>query len=143
MYRLPKLFLTYSAAALAAVALLLAAPRAAHAIAAALVQVTNTAASPAIAQDVAKLASQNVLLISNPSSSSGYPNPNPILTSGNGVLHQMFPNGTYSASPFVVPAGQNLVVTTVDLYTGGGPRGDRRNCKYRDPSDSRILLRGN
>ena len=51
MFHLPKT-LTYGAAALAAGALILATPRAAHAIAATLVQVTNTTADPVPNKDV-------------------------------------------------------------------------------------------
>ena len=110
MIQLPKSALSYGAAALAAGALMLAAPRAAHAIAATLVQVTNTPANPAIAQGVEKLASQNVLLVS----SAGAVSPQSYA-----VLHQMLPDGTVAAAPFVVPSGQNLVVTTIDLLSYG------------------------
>jgi hypothetical protein len=46
MFRLPKTALHFGAAAIVAGALLLTAPRAVHAVAAALVQVTNTTANP-------------------------------------------------------------------------------------------------
>jgi hypothetical protein len=46
MFRLPKSVLSFCGGALALGVLILAAPRAAHAIAATLVQVTNTAANP-------------------------------------------------------------------------------------------------
>jgi hypothetical protein len=52
MFRVPKSALSYGAAAFAAKALLLSAPRAARAIAAPLVQVTNTAANPVPNKDV-------------------------------------------------------------------------------------------
>ncbi len=114
MFRPPKSVLSYGAVAVATGILMLAAPRAAHAIAATLVQVTNTAANPAITQGVEKLASQNVLLVS----SAGL-----VLPHGSAVLQQMFPNGTVDASPFVVPAGQTLVVTTIDLLPIDGISG--------------------
>jgi hypothetical protein len=56
MFRKP--IFSLGAVALAATALFLAAPRAAHAIAATLVQVTNTAANPAITQGTEKQAAQ-------------------------------------------------------------------------------------
>jgi hypothetical protein len=104
------------AGAIALAVLILTAPRAAHAIVATLVQVTNTAANPAIAQDVSKMASQNVLLIGP---AVGLP------PHSYAVLQQQFPNGTISALPFVVPVGQSLVVTTIDFYPlqGGGGAG--------------------
>lgn len=52
MIRLPKSVLSFGAVALVASGLMLAVPRAAHAVAAALVQVTNTSASPVPIQDV-------------------------------------------------------------------------------------------
>jgi hypothetical protein len=52
MIRLPKSVLSFGAVALVAVVATLAVPRAAHGIAAALVQVTNTSASPVMNQDV-------------------------------------------------------------------------------------------
>lgn len=110
MFRLNKSVLSFGAGAFALGVLMLAVPGAAHAIGT-LVQVTNTAANPAVTQDVAKLASQNVILVS----STGGVSPH-----GNTVLQQMFSNGTIESSPFVVPAGQNLVVTTVDLLPDYG-----------------------
>ena len=50
MFRPSKTVLSFGAGALAVLALTLAAPKAAHAIAATLVQVTNTAANPVITQ---------------------------------------------------------------------------------------------
>jgi hypothetical protein len=52
MTRFPKFVLSFGAVALAVCMLTLAVPRAAHAIAATLVQVTNTTANPVIIQNV-------------------------------------------------------------------------------------------
>lgn len=52
MFRIPKTVLSIGAGALALGALILAAPRTAHALAATLVQVTNTSANPVINLDV-------------------------------------------------------------------------------------------
>jgi hypothetical protein len=52
MIRLPKSVVSFGAVALVACVATLAVPRAAHSFAAALVQVTNTAASPVMNQDV-------------------------------------------------------------------------------------------
>lgn len=78
----------------------LAAPRATHALTAALVQVTNSAAAPAITQDVSKLASQNVQL----------------LCVGNVDCAQILPDGSSSAN-YVVPGGHSLIITTAQLNT--------------------------
>jgi len=56
MFRLPKTVPTYGAAAIVAAALVLAAPRAAHAIAATLVQVVNTTANPVPNLDAERIA---------------------------------------------------------------------------------------
>jgi hypothetical protein len=93
---------TYLAgAAIIAVLLTLAAPRAVQAVTAALVNVTNTAASPAIGQSVSQLASQNVVLYSAVQPGTSH------------VAARFLPDG--SASLFAVPAGQSLVVTTIEI----------------------------
>jgi hypothetical protein len=51
MFRLSKTVLSFGAGALAVMALTLGAPKAAHALAATLVQVTNTAANPVVNQE--------------------------------------------------------------------------------------------
>jgi hypothetical protein len=87
----------------AAVSLLtLTAPRAAHALVVALVQVTNTVATPAITQDVSELASQNVQL----------------LCVGTSNCSQILPDGS-SGGFYVVPSGSHLVITTVQINTTG------------------------
>jgi hypothetical protein len=97
--RLAKSFLSFGALACAAALLILSFPKQAHAVAAALVQITNTADNPAVTQDVSKRASEIVELTCN----------------------QQFYQTQYcyplvSQSPYVVPAGKSLVITTVDLY---------------------------
>jgi hypothetical protein len=83
---------------------MLAAPRAAHAIAATLVQVTNTAANPAVAQSPNTQAAQLVTLELSITSipGSGY--------------YYFFPLTYTGPGPsFTVPANQSLVVTDIDL----------------------------
>jgi len=85
--------------ACAAALLMVSLPKAAHAVAAALVEITNTAANPAVTQDVSKRAGEIVELICD----------------------QQFYQTQYcyplvGESPYVVPAGKSLVITTVDLY---------------------------
>jgi hypothetical protein len=98
------------AVVLAGLVLTLVAPKAAHAIAATAVLVENAAANPAIAQDVSKLASQNILLWN----ASGE-----IIPHSSASLYQIFPNGTTAGSAFVVPAGQTFLATTVDYSPYG------------------------
>jgi hypothetical protein len=94
------------AMALAVALLTLVVPKAAHAVVATLVQVSNTTANPAITQDVSKLASQNVQLVCN--------GPWPATVS----CSQILPDGS-SPCPYFIPAGQRLIITTVQLNTSG------------------------
>ncbi len=89
-----------------ALLLLLATPRAVHAIAAVLVQVTNTAAAPAITQDVSKLASSQVILFAQAARSTT------VRSDTNFV--QVFQTSE-SSTPYQVPPGQKLIVTTADV----------------------------
>jgi hypothetical protein len=99
MIRFRKSFLSLGLLACVAALLIVSFPRAAHAVAAALVQITNTVANPAVTQDVSKRAGEIVELI----------------------CVQQFYQTQYcyplvGESPYVVPAGKSLVITTVDLY---------------------------
>jgi hypothetical protein len=96
------------AAALAVVATLaLVTPRAAHAFAAALVQVSNTTESPAITQSAGSQASQLVLLSANvlPNSTANF------YSTGSGNI----PFNSYTVS-----STQSLVVTAVDITPSVG-----------------------
>ena len=107
MFRLVKTLSSYGAAAVTVAAvgvIMLATPRAAHAIAATLVQVTNTASNPAIAQSPNTQASQLVHLFAGYVQSGTSPSlaSNPLSTN-------------FFNIPFTVPANQSLVVTSVDI----------------------------
>ncbi|HEY4009495.1 MAG TPA: hypothetical protein VGM11_05045 [Acidobacteriaceae bacterium] len=80
-------------------------PKAVHAVAAALVQVTNTASDPVVTQSVGQQAAQIVSLYC-------VPNANPVTGSCSLITD------TYQGNPaYVVPANESLVVTAVDIYT--------------------------
>ena len=106
MFQLPKSVLSYGAVAFTAGALMLAAPRATHAIAATLVQVTNTAANPAVAQSPNTQAAQLVNL-----NTQGQNNQSPL-------FYNQFPDGSYSYG-YTVPVNQYLVITSADLAPAG------------------------
>src|ERR1700722_9668466 len=108
MIRIPKLILSFGAFALAAGVLTLAVPRTAHALAAAMVQVANTPASPANTQDISKQASQLVHL--NVQVTSQFPIPFNLVTQTNGAI-----------GPYSVPTTSSLVITTVDVTPAGSP----------------------
>jgi hypothetical protein len=105
-----KTRLLKTAVALAALAILvMVTPRAVRSAASALVQVTNTFSNPAITQPVPTAASQMVTLVNY-----GYPRGFPL--PGWLGLFQFSPSdGTVSSNHYVVPAGQNLVITDVEL----------------------------
>jgi hypothetical protein len=100
-------FVQAGAALGVAATLALVTPRAAHAIAVALVQVSNTTENPAITQSVPSQASQLVLLSTNvlPNSSSAL--------SSTGSGHIPF-------TSYTVPGSQSLVVTAVDITPSVG-----------------------
>jgi hypothetical protein len=108
MIRPPKSVASFGALALAAGVLALAIPRAAHAVAVALVQVTNTAASPAIAQSPNSQAAQLVELfaIVDPSNASGQ-------------VFGAVQAGHQISSQYSVPNSQSLVITAVDVTPPG------------------------
>jgi len=97
------------AGALALGAIGLFTPRAAHALAATLVQVTNTISNPAITQGTNTAAGQAVLLALPQAADL---NPGSI-----GSLSQILPTTGNTNTPYVVPAGQTLMVTGMDVTT--------------------------
>jgi hypothetical protein len=98
-----RMLMGIGATALVGLLATLVAPKAVHGAVAALVQVANTTAAPAVTLDISKSASQNVNLVCDK----------------NQCL------ATASSAPYVVPPGQNLVVTSVEVIvlTGSGSNG--------------------
>jgi hypothetical protein len=93
--------------AIMTVLLILAAPRAAHAIVAALVQVVNTTANPAITQDTSKQASQIVTLMC--------PNTTFVMP-----CYQMGDKGVpLTLTQYSVPASSYFVMTSLDYFPNG------------------------
>jgi hypothetical protein len=111
MTHLQRTALSIGALALSAGALTLLTPRAAHAVAAALVQVTNTVSNPAIVQGTDKQAAQQVD-VACAVASPGVPN----------NCTSETPEAGFTAN-YVVPANETLVVTAVDMqpYTNLAP----------------------
>jgi hypothetical protein len=97
-----KLFVPVGGIAVLALLFTLAVPRTAHAILGALVQVTNTAANPAITQDTSKQAAQIVNLVCP-------------LNSGIADCFHIDGHGVVSASQFVVPSNLHLIITSLVL----------------------------
>jgi hypothetical protein len=103
MKRIGKMFAVILGAGLLAAVGTMFNPRTTHALVAALVQVSNTAAAPAITLDVSRLASQNVQL----------------LCVGTQNCAQILPDGSSPVPTYIVPAGSSLVITTVRINTAG------------------------
>jgi hypothetical protein len=92
--------------------LILAVPRAAHAVVATLVQVANTASSPVIAQGIGNQAAQIVQI------ECGYV-PGSMDSFGCAAVPATgFTSFPAADSQYTVPAGETLVVTSVDILSG-------------------------
>ena len=89
-------------------------PRTLHAVAATLVEVTNTIGNPVIAVPVERAASQQIMLV--PPFNGGVAN------GFEATLQQLTPGGT-SGSSYVVPAGMNLVVTGINMDNSSAQTG--------------------
>jgi hypothetical protein len=111
MRQFRKCFLTVAAAAILVVVLTLATPRAVHAVTSALVTITNSADNPAVIQGVSQLTTQNVYLVCRAS------------PGGSNQCVRELPDGTASSTPFIVPTGESLVVTTVEIIPVGTNQG--------------------
>jgi hypothetical protein len=88
--------------------LMLGVPRAAHAVAAALVQVTNTASSPVISQSIGNQAAQIVEIACGDQ-------PTRNITTG---CYTIAPDGFAAGAAYVVPDNETLVVTSLDISSG-------------------------
>jgi hypothetical protein len=104
---LPKSLLTICVACLALATLTLSLPKAARAVAAALVQVVNTASNPVVTQSIGQQAGQSIQIACD---------------DGLGYCFQNDKNGGSTAPPeYTVPSGQFLVITAVDVNTTSFP----------------------
>jgi hypothetical protein len=107
MNLLRKSVISLGIVAAATLLLSLTSPRTMHALGGLgeqLVSITNTATHPAIVEDVPHFASHIVTLV-------GYV----VSTSYGEPFTTLATNGTVSTNGFVVPAGQSLVITAVDI----------------------------
>jgi hypothetical protein len=96
-------------------ALLLVTPRAAHSLAAAMVEVANTPANPVVTEGVPALASQIVTLVPSGNGPAGFTSASAFTLSSLQQWSTAVSSGEIQGAPYVVPAGQSLVVTSIDL----------------------------
>jgi hypothetical protein len=107
MFRFPKFVL--SMGAVFVIGLVLSAPRTVRAVAAALVQVTNTASNPVVTQGVGQQAAQQVEL------ECVQANYDPASQTGQGDCVLVSPEKNIQSAAYVVPQDQSLVITAVDI----------------------------
>ena len=107
------------AVAIASVLALAVAPRAAHAVAAILVTVTNTYANPIPTTDVSRSAAQNVELFCTGRSA---------VVSGVNCGQVNPQSGPPFPVQYTVPPGQNLVITTIDFDVANPAPGTTTNA---------------
>jgi hypothetical protein len=85
-------------------------PKTVHAVAAALVQVTNTASNPVVTQSTTQQATQMIELTCNMT----------VVTergSGSGQCFLLSPTTAAAGASYVVPGDQSLIVTAVDIVS--------------------------
>jgi hypothetical protein len=110
-----RLFQTAATIALIS-ALLLATTRAAHSLARAMVEVANTPTSPVVTEGVPALASQIVTLVPSGNGPAGFTSAGDFTLSSLQQWSTAVSKGEIQgAPPYVVPAGQSLVITSIDL----------------------------
>jgi hypothetical protein len=112
MIRLSKSVLAVGGVFLTAGLIAFANPKTVHAVAAALVQVSNTASNPAVVQGIGKQAAQIVeISCGDTPAAAGH--------GGDCTLENDF--GLQGGPTFyIVPSGQTLVIDSVDITTGIG-----------------------
>lgn len=112
--KITKTRLFASAGVVAIAGLAVFTPRAAQAVAAALVQVTNTTANPVVTESTTKSASQLVLLQTLAGGA--------IAPGSTAQMNRFVPGVGPTGTPYTVPAGQSLVITEMDInaYTSAG-----------------------
>src|ERR1700721_3372176 len=103
MKRMGKMLALILGAGLVAAVSTMFNPRTGPALVAALVQVSNTPAAPAMTLDVSRLASQNVQL----------------LCVGTQNCSQVHPDGGSPGETYLCPPGTSLGITTVRITTAG------------------------
>jgi hypothetical protein len=106
MNLLRKSVISFAGVTAAALLLAVASPRTVHALGGigdTLVRITNTAAAPAVAEEVPHTASHLITIGGYINGTSNYP------------LKQLNPDGSESTNEFEVPAGKSFVITGIDI----------------------------
>ena len=129
MNRLTKRMLQAAGVCAVVGMLTVAAPKAAHAITAALVQVVNTAANPAVTADVSRIVSQNLMLLNFSGFAPGV----------SGSLYQQNADGSVVGTPFTVPAGQNFVMTSLDVWLANSSGFSKIDLLGNTPRESFVV----
>lgn len=109
-------------------AMTLVAPKAVHAVVSTLVTVVNTATNPVAVQEV-KESRTNFISVSFD------------LATGTSTYDEVFPNGTVSENPFVIPSGEQFVITDVNWITTCGDLFGATGCT-KHVGDAVVLVLG-
>jgi hypothetical protein len=123
MLRLSKSVLAVGGVVLAGALITVMNPKTVHAVAAALVQVTNTASNPVVTQGVGAQAGNMVQLIC------------PLALSQTNFSCFDSTGGVSTNSPYTVPARKSLVITAIDVLPGSQaflPRKLRPQSRHAD-----------
>jgi hypothetical protein len=128
MIRLSKSVLAVGGVVLAGGLIMVMNPRAVHAVSAALVQVTNTAANPAVTQSVGAQAGNLVHL------SCAVP------LSGLSVTCNRVAADTSITTNYTVPAGESLVITAMDVWPLGPVCPGTYTISLGSPSFAGVFL---
>lgn len=111
-----RMLMVAGALALAGIMAIAFAPKVAHGLAAAMVQVVNTVASPAITQETNRQAAQ-ILTLSTSVSAGSF--------SEVFLFNQLSPQAGTTGGSYTTPSGQNFVITSIEFAPTAGS-GDLR-----------------
>ena len=106
MQVLKRLLMGFGSILAAALLLVVAAPKSAHALVAALVQVSNTPANPVPVVDVQSAAQQSVELECNPAEQ---------------ICYEIQPDGSNNNTAWIVPSGMRYVISDVEITSETAP----------------------
>jgi ABC-type transport system substrate-binding protein len=104
-----KLMIGLGSIVAVALALALASPKTVRAVVSTLVTVSNTSASPAVTEGVPSMATQIIQLVCY----------------AGAQCVQLMPGGALPSTGYTIPAGQNLVITDVQINSPSGGGVDR------------------
>jgi len=107
--RVPRSVLAVGGVVAAAALIGFMKPATVHALTAALVQVANTATNPVVSSEVSRTAAQTVALCIGQD-----------VTGARTPFEEVLPGGGFGGSAYVVPDGESLMITEIDIQPQAG-----------------------